>query len=193
MFQTTKFIPAALVAAALVAAGCGGGTEQSAADKYAAKAQEEAGNRPAPPVAKPIAAQKVDPGPGEADLNKKPSIPKQTGTPPKDLVAQDLIVGTGAEAKDGDQVSVQYVGVLYSNGKEFDSSWKRKQAFDFTIGAGNVIQGWDKGVIGMKVGGRRRLIIPADQGYGASGSPPAIPANAALVFDIDLKKVNGKA
>lgn len=181
---------AALAALALAAAGCGGGdTEQSTADKFAAKAQEEARTQSQPAAATAPEAEKVEPGPGEGDINTKPRIPPQEGDPPKELVAQDVIVGTGAEAKDGDQVSVRYVGVLFSNGKEFDSSWKRNEPFQFTIGAGNVIQGWDQGVIGMKVGGRRRLIIPPDLAYGAQGQPPSIPANATLVFDIDLKKV----
>ena len=131
----------------------------------------------------------MTPGPGEGDINKKPKIPAQTGAAPKDLVAQDVIVGKGKQAKDGDKVSVQYVGVLRDGGKEFDSSWKRKQAFDVTLGAGQVIKGWDEGLVGMKEGGRRRLIIPAALAYGAQGSPPAIPANAPLVFDVDLEKV----
>jgi FKBP-type peptidyl-prolyl cis-trans isomerase len=105
------------------------------------------------------------------------------------LIVQDLIVGTGAEAKSGDSVTVQYVGVLFANGKEFDSSWKNGEPFTFDLGSGGVIAGWDQGVEGMKVGGRRRLIIPAELGYGAAGSPPTIPANAALVFDVDLVSV----
>ncbi|HSD78232.1 MAG TPA: FKBP-type peptidyl-prolyl cis-trans isomerase [Solirubrobacteraceae bacterium] len=193
MTHTRTLVPAALAALALVAAGCGGSKEQSTADKYAAQAEQQATTQPKPEEVKPPVAQKVDPGPGEGDLNAKPKIPQQTGNPPAKLVAQDVIVGTGAEAKNGDKVSVQYVGVLYKNGKEFDSSWKRKQPFEFTIGAGNVIQGWDEGVLGMKVGGRRRLIIPADLAYGAQGQPPTIPPNSALVFDIDLKQVNGQS
>lgn len=193
MTHTRTLVPAALAALALVAAGCGGSKEQSTADKYAAQAEQQATTQPKPEEVKPPVAETVDPGPGEGDLNAKPKIPQQTGNPPAKLVAQDVIVGTGAEAKNGDKVSVQYVGVLYKNGKEFDSSWKRKQPFEFTIGAGNVIQGWDEGVLGMKVGGRRRLIIPADLAYGAQGQPPTIPPNSALVFDIDLKQVNGQS
>ena len=132
---------------------------------------------------------KVTPGPGEGDLKTKPVIPRQSGAAPKTLIVQDLIVGTGAEAKSGDNVTVQYVGVLYANGKEFDSSWKAGKSFSFVLGAGNVIPGWDQGVEGMREGGRRRLIIPSDLAYGEAGSPPAIPANAALVFDVDLEKV----
>ena len=193
MTHKRTLVPAALAVLALVATGCGGSSEPSAADKYAARAEQEAKTQPKPQPAQAPVAQKVQPGPGEGDLAKKPQIPKQTGQAPTKLVAQDLIVGNGPEAKEGDQVSVQYVGVLHSNGKEFDSSWKRNQPFEFTIGSGNVIQGWDQGVLGMKVGGRRRLIIPPDLAYGPSGQPPTIPPNSTLVFDIDLKKVNGKA
>lgn len=177
---------------ALATAACGGSKEQSAADQYAARAQQEVKTQPQPQAAKAPVAQKVDPGPDEGDINSKPKIPQQAGNPPTKLVAQDLIVGKGPEAKDGDQVSVEYVGVLFKNGKEFDSSWG-KQPFQFTIGGGQVIQGWEQGVLGMKAGGRRRLIIPSDLAYGPSGQPPKIPPNAALVFDIDLKKVNGKS
>ena len=119
-------------------------------------------------------------------------IPKQTGADPKNLIAEDLIAGTGAAAKSGDQLSVAYVGVLRANGKEFDSSWKRNTPFNLQLGAGQVIKGWDQGLVGMKAGGRRRLTIPAELAYGATGQPPTIPANAALVFDIDLKSVGAK-
>ena len=124
------------------------------------------------------------------DLSKKPAVPKPTGTAPKVLQASDVVTGTGAEAKTGDTVTVKYVGVLFATGKQFDASWDRKPAtFDFTIGQGQVIQGWDQGVPGMKVGGRRVLVIPPDLAYGASGQPPTIPANAPLVFVVDLEKV----
>jgi FKBP-type peptidyl-prolyl cis-trans isomerase len=124
------------------------------------------------------------------DLSKKPTVPKATGTAPKELQASDVVTGTGAEAKSGDKVTVQYVGTLFDTGKEFDTSWQKgRQPFAFTIGQGQVIQGWDQGIPGMKVGGRRVLVIPADLAYGAAGSPPTIPANAPLVFVVDLKKV----
>ncbi len=179
------------VLASFGVAGCGG-SDPSAADAAATQAAKEEKNPPklTEPTTPTVTAVKVAPGAGEADINKKPVIPKQTGAAPTELVAQDLIVGTGATAKSGDTVDVQYVGVLRDNGKEFDSSWSRgSDPFSFALGAGSVIAGWDQGVEGMKVGGRRRLIIPADLGYGATGSPPKIPANAALVFDVDLQKV----
>lgn len=125
------------------------------------------------------------------DLTKKPTAPKATGTAPTELQGSDVVTGTGAEAKDGDKVTVQYVGQLFADGKEFDTSWKKgRTPFEFTIGQGAVIQGWDQGVPGMKVGGRRILVIPADLAYGAAGSPPTIPANAPLIFVVDLKKVS---
>jgi peptidylprolyl isomerase len=127
------------------------------------------------------------------DLKKKPTAPKATGAAPKELQGSDVVVGTGAEAKEGDKVTVQYVGQLFADGKEFDTSWKKgRTPFAFTLGQGQVIQGWDQGVPGMKVGGRRVLVIPPDLAYGAAGSPPTIPANAPLIFVVDLKKV-GKA
>jgi peptidylprolyl isomerase len=124
------------------------------------------------------------------DLKTKPTAPKATGTAPKELQASDVVVGTGDEAKEGDKVTVQYVGQLFSNAKEFDTSWKKgRTPFEFTIGQGQVIQGWDQGIPGMKVGGRRVLVIPADLAYGSAGSPPTIPANAPLIFVVDLKKI----
>ncbi len=184
----------ALVAGLLVS-GCG--SSQSAADKAAQQATQEEKNPPTisdPEVPVPK-AEKVEPGPGEGDINTKPKIPAQEGQAPSELIAQDVIVGTGAQAKSGDKVSVQYVGVLFDGGKEFDTSWtsetKAGTPFEFTLGSGQVIAGWDQGVVGMKEGGRRRLLIPADLAYGEAGSPPKIPANAALVFDVDLKKVSG--
>ena len=109
-----------------------------------------------------------------------------SGPAPTTLVTKEIIKGTGAEAKAGDSVTVNYVGVLYKGGKEFDASWKRNEPFTFTLGKGQVIQGWDQGVAGMKVGGRRELIIPAELAYGKRGSPPTIPPNSALVFVVDL-------
>ena len=124
-----------------------------------------------------------------ADPGTKPTVEVPKGPPPSQLVVKDLKEGDGAEAKAGDQVSVQYVGVLYDGGEEFDSSWERGQPFPFQLGSGQVIPGWDQGVEGMKVGGRRELIIPPDLAYGPTGQPPSIPPNATLVFVIDLVSV----
>ena len=101
------------------------------------------------------------------------------------LVKDDLKVGTGREAKSGDHVFVHYTGTL-TDGTKFDSSRDRGEPFDFTLGAGNVIKGWDQGVVGMKKGGKRKLTIPSDLGYGKPGSPPKIPPDATLLFDIEL-------
>jgi FKBP-type peptidyl-prolyl cis-trans isomerase len=97
----------------------------------------------------------------------------------------DLTVGQGAEATPGHKVKVHYTGWLL-NGKKFDSSRDRGEPFEFALGAGQVIAGWDEGVVGMKVGGRRKLVIPSDLGYGAGGAPPDIPPGATLVFDVEL-------
>jgi FKBP-type peptidyl-prolyl cis-trans isomerase len=105
-----------------------------------------------------------------------------------ELKIEDVSIGTGAEATAGKTVVVNYIGRL-ANGTQFDASCDRKQPFDFPLGAGAVIKGWDQGVAGMKVGGQRRLIIPASLGYGAQGAGGAIPPNAALVFDVELLEV----
>jgi peptidylprolyl isomerase len=123
-------------------------------------------------------------------LSKKPVVTIPKGPAPSKLVVKDLIKGSGPEATSGSNITVNYVGVLYKGGKEFDSSWKRNQTFPFKLGAGSVIKGWDQGLVGMKVGGRRELIIPPSLAYGATGSPPTIPANATLVFVVDLLGVS---
>jgi FKBP-type peptidyl-prolyl cis-trans isomerase FkpA len=104
------------------------------------------------------------------------------------LQVEDLKQGTGAEATQGRMVTVHYVGTL-TNGNKFDSSRDRGQGFTFPLGAGHVIQGWDQGVAGMKVGGVRKLTIPPELGYGARGYPPVIPPNATLVFEVELLDV----
>jgi peptidyl-prolyl cis-trans isomerase A (cyclophilin A) len=104
------------------------------------------------------------------------------------LKSEDLVVGTGAEATSGDSVKVHYVGTL-TTGSEFDSSRKHGEPFAFRLGAGEVIKGWDQGVAGMKVGGKRKLTVPPNLGYGARGSPPVIPANATLIFEVELLDV----
>lgn len=124
--------------------------------------------------------------PTSGPLSKEPHVTPPSGPAPTKLETKEIIKGTGAEAKSGDAVTVNYVGVLYKTGKVFDASWKRNETFPFTLGKGQVIPGWEQGVIGMKVGGRRELIIPASLAYGAKGSPPTIPPNEALVFVVDL-------
>jgi peptidylprolyl isomerase len=129
---------------------------------------------------------------GETTSTAKKTKPKVTvpkGAPPKKLVVKEIEEGSGEEAVAGDEVTVQYVGVNYKDGEEFDSSWSRNEPFTFTLGEGQVIPGWDQGVAGMKVGGRRELIIPPELAYGEAGSPPAIGPNETLVFVIDLLEV----
>jgi hypothetical protein len=111
--------------------------------------------------------------------------PAPAAPEPPDLIKEDVTVGTGAEAKDGDPVRVHYTGRLLKNNAQFDSS-VGKDPFKFTLGKGEVIKGWDQGVVGMKVGGKRKLTIPSKLGYGDTGSPPKIPAKATLVFDVEL-------
>jgi peptidylprolyl isomerase len=124
-----------------------------------------------------------------SESSGKPKVEVPEGPPPTELQVEDLKVGTGAEATAGTQVEVHYVGVAYSTKKQFDSSWDRGQPLPFPLGAKRVIKGWEQGVPGMKVGGRRRLIIPPDLAYGPGGFPPAIGPNETLVFVVDLVSV----
>jgi FKBP-type peptidyl-prolyl cis-trans isomerase len=121
---------------------------------------------------------------------EKPEIDFPEGDPPKDLQIVDIVEGDGPEAKPGHQVSVHYVGVAFSTGEEFDASWNRGDAFQFPLGGGRVIAGWDQGVVGMKVGGRRRLTIPAHLGYGSRGAGAAIKPGETLIFVVDLLGVS---
>ena len=125
--------------------------------------------------------------PKSGPLSEEPKIPHGYGSPPTHLVKQDVIIGKGAEAKAGSTVEVNYVGGLWKTGKVFDASWTRKEPFSFTLGSGQVIKGWDEGVVGMKVGGRRLLVIPPELAYGAKGSG-SIPPNSTLTFIVDLLK-----
>lgn len=169
-----RLISIAVACAALAVAGCGdddsssdstGSTESTAAQSPASESS------------------------GDASGRGKPEVKVPSGAPPKKLEETELIEGTGPEAKSGDKVTVQYVGVNFKNGKEFDSSWSRSEPFSFTLGVGEVIPGWDQGVEGMKVGGQRQLVIPPELAYGEAGSPPAIAPKETLVFVIDLLEV----
>jgi peptidylprolyl isomerase len=153
---------------ALCAAGCGGGDD---GDKGGSAA------RPGKPAAI------------STDLKHKPRIPKPAGRPPGKLVVRDIVKGSGRAARPRDRLSVQYVGVSYSTGDQFDASWDRGEPFSFQLGAGMVIPGWDRGLVGMRVGGRRELTIPPRLAYGPQGQPPAIGPNETLVFVIDLRKL----
>ena len=126
----------------------------------------------------------VTPNYGEA--MDKPVVTVPDGDPPTELQITDHEVGTGPEAAAGSRVSVHYVGVAWSTGEQFDASWDRGAPLDFGLGAGQVIEGWDQGVQGMKVGGRRTLVIPPDMAYGSRGAPGAIAPNETLIFTVDL-------
>ena len=116
----------------------------------------------------------------------KPEIDFPDGAAPTDLVIEDLVLGDGAEAKAGDSVSAHYVGVAHSTGEEFDASWSRGAPLDFRLGLGQVIKGWDDGIAGMKVGGRRKLTIPPSLAYGDRGAGGAIKPGETLIFVVDL-------
>ena len=123
------------------------------------------------------------------DTNERPTITVPGGDAPGELVITDDVVGDGPEAVDGAQVNVDYVGVSWSSGKEFDASWNRGDTLAFTIGAGQVIQGWDQGVAGMRVGGRRTITIPPHLGYGAAGAGGVIAPDETLIFTVDLRSI----
>jgi len=125
------------------------------------------------------------------DLQERPVVPAPSGEPPAELVTEDIVEGDGAPARAGSTVAVQYVGTSWSTGQEFDASWNSGQPFPFPLGAGAVIPGWDQGVVGMREGGRRLLVIPPDLGYGPAGQPPVIAPNETLVFVVDLLDAGG--
>ncbi len=177
---------ATLAAVALIA-GCGSSGSSTITvgnESDISSVPHVAGEKTSPSTTTPPASTAKTPTTGP--LASKPKVTVPTGAPPSTLETKELIKGSGAEAKAGQSVTVNYVGVLYHGGKEFDSSWKRSEPFTFTLGKGQVIKGWDQGVAGMKVGGRRELIIPSELAYGKTGSPPTIPPNAPLVFVVDL-------
>jgi peptidylprolyl isomerase len=122
-------------------------------------------------------------------MTVKPEIDFPYGAPPEELAIVDIQLGDGAEARAGSQVSVHYVGVAYSTGEEFDASYNRGAPLDFRLGIGQVIKGWDDGVAGMKVGGRRQLVIPPHLGYGDRGAGGAIKGGETLIFVVDLLAV----
>lgn len=175
----------ALAIVLVAATGCGGSGSPRGLSGSAAPA-------PTGPVACRTPAADGSDAPGLAgesasDLSAKPAIEVPDQPPPCTLVTRDVVVGTGAVAEPGRRLTVRYVGVTYLGGKEFDASWGGPD-FTFPLGAGQVIAGWDQGLAGMRVGGRRELVIPPDLGYGAQGAGP-IPPGATLVFAVDLVSV----
>jgi peptidylprolyl isomerase len=150
---------------------------------------------PPEPVMTPEPAQPAAQGGGaRTDGSRpltRPTVDIPPGAPPTTLQIQDLVVGTGPEARPGQRVDVQYTGVAWSTRRQFDSSWDRGgEPFSFTLGQGQVIRGWDQGVAGMRVGGRRRLVIPPSLGYGERGAGRDIGPNETLVFVVDLVAVH---
>jgi peptidylprolyl isomerase len=159
--------------ALLAAAGCGGDDEpsgdgESGGDGGADTAAQEEGLK---------------------DTTQKPVLPKPTGSPPRRLVVEDIVKGKGPPARTGDTVSVHYVGMNFSNGLEFDASWEGGVPFPVRIGETQVIEGWTRGLVGIREGGRRQLTIPPALGYGAEGFPPDIPPNETLIFVVDAVSV----
>jgi peptidylprolyl isomerase len=167
-----RLLPCLLALLAVIALGACGDDEEPAAKPTKADTTEE------PSPAKEREALE--------DTHTRPHIPKPSGAPPRRLVKEDIVKGKGAPAKNGDTLTVNYVGVTFSTGEEFDASWDRGEPFQFTLGAGQVISGWDKGLVGMRKGGRRMLTIPPELAYGTAGSPPLIGPNETLVFVVDL-------
>lgn len=127
--------------------------------------------------------------PDNEDVTKKPVVTVPDELPPDELQKVDIVAGKGPRAKTGDTVTMQYVGVAWSTGVEFDASWDRGEPFKVKLGEGKVIPGWDEGIPGMRAGGRRMLTIPADKAYGEQGQPPTIGPNECLRFVVDLEKI----
>jgi peptidylprolyl isomerase len=176
----------AALGAAILIAGCGssgssstiGVGNENKSDEALAKATS---STPETPTTPPAATAKT---PATGPLSKEPSVKPPSGAAPSKLVIKDLIKGTGKEAKAGGTVTVNDVGVVYKTGKQFENTFTRKEPSTFALSG--LIPGWTKGIPGMRVGGRRELIIPPALAYGKAGRPPSIPPNSPLVFVIDL-------
>ena len=168
-----------------------------AAFALAACGSDDDGEGTQPPSTKETQT-KEEPSPSELrealkNTSIKPVLPKPSGSPPRRLVKEDIVKGKGPAAKPGDTLTVNYVGVAFSTGEEFDTSWDGGQPIKVSLGAGRVIKGWDRGLVGMRKGGRRILTIPPELGYGREGSPPAIAPNETLVFVVDLVKLTPRS
>jgi peptidylprolyl isomerase len=177
----TKLITLTLVLAlGAGVAACGDDDDETAAQPTPTATETPT---PEPFDAKALADQVPD------NVNRKPKVPALEGEPPTELVTEDIVKGKGPAARPGDTLSMQYVGVSWSTNQEFDASWDRGEPFRFQLGAGMVIPGWDEGMVGIRRGGRRLLVIPPEMGYGVQGSPPAIAPNETLVFVVDAEKI----
>jgi peptidylprolyl isomerase len=185
-----RLVPIVTLTAALGLAACGS-TNYADTDHIIPAPQVAQTLKPPPTkiptVAPPAPTAPTASVPTSGPLSTEPKITVPSGAAPKTLVSKDIITGTGAAAKDGDEISVDYVGATYSNGKVFSASWSNGKGlgFPFQLGAGTVIPGWEEGIVGMRVGGRRELIIPPSLAYG-SVARTGIPANSTLIFIIDL-------
>jgi peptidylprolyl isomerase len=191
----TRTATAALLAVAALGVGACGDADES--DPIAELASTPSAATTVPTTTPTATTPAVSKGSGKTiqqlviskDLKKKPSIAQPSGSPPTKLYSRDIVKGKGKAAKKTDNVTVQYVGVSYSTGEQFDASWDAGKPFTFGLGKSAVIKGWDQGVPGMKVGGRRLLVIPPDLAYGDQANGK-IAANETLIFAIDLKKIN---
>jgi peptidylprolyl isomerase len=187
----SRLLPVASLLAAGTLAACG---STNYADTDHIIPAPSAAQTLKPPKTKPVttpstaATTPTVTTPKSGPLSVEPTITLPSTPAPKTLVTKNLIVGTGTEAKTGDELTVNYVGALYKTGKVFDASWNRHETFQFQLG-GDVIGGWNQGIVGMRVGGRRELIIPSSLGYGTAGSGSAIPPNSPLIFIVDLLAV----
>jgi len=186
-------LAAALLALALLASACGDSSnETDTTEATTTTADTAEATTSTASDAETTTSAAADTGPAESSLGEinggKPTVEIPDGDAPVELETIDLVEGDGTEAGVGDLLVMHYVGVLHSNGEQFDASWDRGSTFNFTLGQGRVIQGWDEGIVGMKAGGRRLLNIPSEQAYG-SNSQGGIPADSALVFVVDLVSV----
>ena len=178
---------AALATSVLLLAACG-----DSADTADTGDNDVDAATSAEPTSCPAAPTTVEaPEDATTDLMTKPEITIPDNPPPTTLQVSDIVEGDGELACSGEPITVQYVGVTYATGKQFDASWDRGEPFSFQLGGGQVIQGWDQGLVGMRQGGRRQLVIPPDLGYGEQGAGPDIPPGATLVFVVDLVGVGG--
>ena len=179
---------AVLAALSVLAVACGGGDDAVSADAGDAESAQPINEPPEPAPTGPPPTPTTPPAAVDnTDLATKPVIVVPDDAAPSDLVVTDIVPGDGAVAEAGDFAIMQYVGVSYSTGLEFDASWDRGQPFTFLLGQGQVIAGWDEGIVGMAAGGRRELVIPPDQAYGSSGSGSgSIGPDETLIFVVDL-------
>jgi peptidylprolyl isomerase len=176
----------ATLGAAVLIAGCGSSGSSTIGLNNQNKADEALAKSTAPTSSTGSSGSTTARTPTSGPLSKEPKVTPPTGAAPSKLVVKDIIVGNGPAAKLGGSVTVNYLGVLYHGGKVFDASWKHGEPAVFALEQGKLIRGWTDGIPGMKVGGRRELIVPAALAYGARGAPPTIPPNAPLVFVVDL-------